>query len=83
MASRHDRTERMGGVMTCSGGGLIETDSTVKEIVARYPETLVVFNRFGLDSCCGGGIPVREAALRHGADLEGLLRSLRVAIGER
>lgn len=28
--------------MTFSGGGLIETDSTVREIIARHPETPVV-----------------------------------------
>jgi iron-sulfur cluster repair protein YtfE (RIC family) len=66
--------------MTFSGGGLIEADSTVREIIARHPETLVVFNRFGLDSCCGGGVPLRDAAPRHGADLDELLRSLREAI---
>jgi regulator of cell morphogenesis and NO signaling len=49
---------------------------TVKEIVAQYPETLAVFNRFGIDSCCGGGVPVADAARRDGADLDPLLAAL-------
>jgi iron-sulfur cluster repair protein YtfE (RIC family) len=36
----------------------IDIASTVNEIVAQYPETMPVFNRFGIDSCCGGGVPL-------------------------
>jgi regulator of cell morphogenesis and NO signaling len=50
--------------------------ATVKEIVAQYPETLAVFNRFGIDSCCGGGVPVADAARRDGADPDALLAAL-------
>lgn len=50
--------------------------STVNEIVARYPNTIPVFNRFGIDSCCGGGVPLGDAAHRDGAELDALLRAL-------
>ena len=50
--------------------------STVNEIVVRYPETIAVFNRFGIDSCCGGGVPLGDAAHRDGAELDALLRAL-------
>jgi iron-sulfur cluster repair protein YtfE (RIC family) len=58
----------------------VDSGSTVNEIVARHPETIVVFNQFGIDSCCGGGVPLRDAALRDGAELAALLRALDAAL---
>ena len=54
----------------------VEAGTTVNEIVARHPETIAVFNRFGIDSCCGGGVPLGDAAHRDGAELDALLRAL-------
>ena len=61
----------------------IDIAATVNEIVAQYPETIAVFNRFGIDSCCGGGVPVSDAARRDGADREALLAALHEAIERR
>jgi len=47
----------------------LDPNLTISEIVARFPETIPVFNRFGLDTCCGGGVRVDEAAHRHGLDV--------------
>jgi regulator of cell morphogenesis and NO signaling len=58
----------------------IDPTWSVNEVMARYPATLTVFNRYGVDTCCGGGAPVREAARRDGADVAALLDALRVAI---
>ena len=52
---------------------------TINEIVARHPETIAVFNRFGMDTCCGGGVSVEEAARRDGLDLDQILAALRGA----
>lgn len=49
---------------------------TVNETLAAYPETVAVFNAFGLDACCGGAAPIAEAAARDGAPLGALLASL-------
>ena len=57
-------------------GNLIDTSVSVNEMVARHPETVPVFNRFGLDTCCGGGAPIAEAARRDGADLDELVKAL-------
>ena len=54
----------------------IDTSVSVNEMVARHPETVPVFNRFGLDTCCGGGAPIAEAARRDGADLDELVKAL-------
>ncbi len=50
---------------------------TVNETIARNPETVRVFTRFGIDACCGGALPIAEAARRHGVALDVLLAALR------
>jgi iron-sulfur cluster repair protein YtfE (RIC family) len=54
----------------------------VNEVIRLYPATVDVFNRHGIDACCGGAAPVREAAVRDGADAERVLEELRQAAGE-
>ena len=49
---------------------------TVNEIIRRWPAPVEVFNRFGIDACCGGAVPPAEAAARDGADPEALRRAL-------
>jgi len=61
----------------------IDIISTVNELVMRYPATIAVFNRFGIDSCCGGGVPIADAARRDGADVDALLAALREAVEQR
>jgi iron-sulfur cluster repair protein YtfE (RIC family) len=51
-------------------------------IVARYPQALQVFQRFGLDTCCGGSLPLSTAVEHHGLDLGDVLATLRAAIGQ-
>ena len=59
----------------------IDPRSTVNDIIARYPSTVAVFNAFGIDSCCGGALPVTEAAARHKIPLNALRSALASAIG--
>ncbi|HLL46932.1 MAG TPA: DUF542 domain-containing protein [Longimicrobiaceae bacterium] len=54
---------------------------TVNEIIRRWPAAVEVFNRFGIDACCGGAVPPAEAAARDGADPEALRRALDEALG--
>jgi regulator of cell morphogenesis and NO signaling len=54
----------------------IDPSATVNEILARYPETVSVFNTFGIDACCGGDAGLAEAARRDGADVNALLAAL-------
>ena len=56
---------------------VIDPAVTVRETIARHPETKEVFARFGLDTCCGSGVPIVAAAHRDGADLDALLAELR------
>ena len=49
---------------------------TVNELIREFPATVQVFNDFGIDACCGGAVPVRDAAERDGADPTALLAAL-------
>jgi len=55
----------------------IMADDQLNTIVARYPQTLPVLQQFGLDTCCGGALPLHTAAQHHGIDLAELLAALR------
>ena len=61
----------------------IDKASIVDDLTLQYPDTITVFNRFGIDSCCGGGVPIAEAARRDGADFDALLAALRAAVERR
>ena len=39
---------------------------TVGQVLERYPATAAVFNRYGMDLCCGSSVSVQEAAHRDG-----------------
>lgn len=54
---------------------------TVNQVVERIPEALTVFSRHGIDTCCGGHLPVSEAAERHGVGADELLNQVREAAG--
>ncbi|HET9983786.1 MAG TPA: DUF542 domain-containing protein [Longimicrobiales bacterium] len=58
----------------------IPEELTVNEVIRQWPATVAVFNLFGIDACCGGAVPVREAARRDGADPDELLDELGRAV---
>lgn len=60
---------------------IIQPASIVNETLRRYPATTGVFNRFGIDACCGGAVSITDAAVRDGANPELLLDALNDAIG--
>jgi iron-sulfur cluster repair protein YtfE (RIC family) len=54
----------------------------VTDLIEDRPETLDVFNAFGIHSCCGGQVPVRDAARRDQVDLDALTAALMEVLGE-
>jgi iron-sulfur cluster repair protein YtfE (RIC family) len=54
----------------------IKPDMRVNEVIEAYPETIAVFDHWGVDSCCGGARPLSEVAERHGFDLPLLMEQL-------
>ena len=57
----------------------VDRSVTVNDMIARHPATIAVFNRFGIDACCGGAATIEEASARDGADLTALLDALQRA----
>lgn len=58
------------------------TGLTVNETIRRFPATVEVFNRHGIDACCGGSAPIAEAAQRDGADPATVLAELEQVVAE-
>jgi iron-sulfur cluster repair protein YtfE (RIC family) len=58
---------------------LIRPEDTVNAVVQRYPGTLPILARLGVDRCCGGGIAIGAAARAHGLAFEDLLAKLQPA----
>jgi regulator of cell morphogenesis and NO signaling len=55
----------------------LDCTSTVHELLQSHPATRAVFQRFGVDTCCGGSVSVEEAARRDGLDASLLCAELR------
>lgn len=47
---------------------MISAERRVDELVVERPARSRVFERFGIDYCCGGGVPLREACEVAGLD---------------
>ena len=60
---------------------IISPEMTVNEIAQRYPTTIPVLKSFGIDTCCGGALPLATVLEKHrleGAGVVDALRSLLV-----
>lgn len=60
----------------------IDPHQTIREVLARYPQTAAVFERHGLAGCGGAAGPLEpldQFALLHQVDLPGLLAELEAA----
>ena len=58
----------------------ITRDMTINPVIKQYPQTIAVFNKFRVDSCCGGGQAIEKTAAADGVDIESLLQALNEAI---
>jgi regulator of cell morphogenesis and NO signaling len=54
-------------------------EATVGELAARHPALARVFERFGIDYCCGGKRTLADAAERAGVDFAAVLAAVEVA----
>jgi hypothetical protein len=55
---------------------------TISDLVEHAPGTMTVFSMNGLDTCCGGGVPLGEALARHKIEAEPVLREVAVIVAE-
>ena len=51
-------------------------DLSLNEIVAKFPETITIFNSLGFDTCCAGAMTLRDAIRKHKLDEQQVLASL-------
>ncbi len=54
--------------------------TTVRELVAKYPQARPVFERYGVDYCCGGLHDLKTAASEKGVEVETLMGALEKAV---
>lgn len=57
-------------------------DWTINEILRNVPEAAAVFNRLGIDTCCGGNLTLAQAADSIGLSIDEVLHQLRAAAGD-
>jgi regulator of cell morphogenesis and NO signaling len=58
----------------------ITRDMVINEVIKKYPQTIGIFNKYKVDSCCGGGAAIEATAKRDGVDVEELVRALNDAV---
>lgn len=63
---------------------MVEKDAlkkmSINEIIKKYPNTISLFNRFNIDSCCGGSEILEVAVHNARADLNAVIDAILKAI---
>jgi regulator of cell morphogenesis and NO signaling len=57
----------------------VSTAKTVRELALEFPEATRIFEKIGIDYCCGGDKSLEEACLASGLSVDGVLDSLELA----
>ncbi len=60
----------------------LDIGSSVNDVIKLHPDSIAVFNVFGVDACCGGAASLEDAARSVGADPAALMEALQRAIGD-
>jgi regulator of cell morphogenesis and NO signaling len=58
----------------------VGAETRVADLARRWPATIRVFQRHGIDFCCGGKLPLAAACVDRGLPVEGVLGEVRQAI---
>jgi regulator of cell morphogenesis and NO signaling len=57
----------------------VSTANTVRDVAVEFPEATRIFERFGIDYCCGGNKSLEEACAASNLSVEQVLDSLELA----
>lgn len=57
--------------------------TTIRDLVAHYPDTMSVLAPFGIDLCCGGAHPLGEALDLHGISRDEVLPEIARVVATR
>ena len=55
---------------------ILDINTTVGQLVAVWPGSSRIFERLGIDYCCGGKQPLSEACASRGLDPQAILEEL-------
>jgi regulator of cell morphogenesis and NO signaling len=55
---------------------------TISDLVEHAPGTMTIFSMYGLDLCCGGGLPLGEALAQHGIEAAPVVQEVAVIVAE-
>ena len=58
----------------------VDGKTTVRDLVRRYPQTRPVFEKHGIDYCCGGGKCLADAAHERGLEVSALVGALQESL---
>ena len=59
----------------------ITKDMIVKDVTAKYPQTINVFGNHRVDFCCGGAHSIEQTARARGCkDIDALIQDLNVVV---
>jgi len=58
----------------------IDATLSINDIVRRYPASLSILTARGIDTCCGGDIPLSIAAADANLDLSALLDEMKAVL---
>ncbi|MGD9903018.1 MAG: iron-sulfur cluster repair di-iron protein [Vicinamibacterales bacterium] len=61
----------------------ITEQTTVADIASAVPSSVRVFQRHGIDFCCGGKAPLRSACRAHGVSVAEILSAIEASAAER
>jgi regulator of cell morphogenesis and NO signaling len=57
----------------------VTKEMVVNDCIKLHPNTIGVFTKFHIDSCCGGAVSIEDAAKRDGARLDELMAAINAA----
>ena len=60
----------------------IDSSWTINEVLGMYPETVAVFNAYGVDMCCGGDETIEVASEEADVDRDALVAALLDEVAE-
>ncbi|NOG86072.1 MAG: DUF542 domain-containing protein [Planctomycetes bacterium] len=60
----------------------ITKDMVVNDVTEKYPQTTEIFNRYGVDTCCGGVQSIEKTAIACNVDVDNLIKELNTSLPE-
>ena len=60
---------------------MITKDMVIRDVIAKYPETINIFGNYKVDFCCGGAHSIEQTAKAcRVTEIDGLMAALNDAI---